>query len=216
MLAEAFRQRGERMPIAGLGLIGLVGAAIASGCLWNSDAHSMGVIRSDNFALFINIVLCIIGMLTMLFSNDVIEREHIPAGRVLRADAVRDLRNDDDGGGDRSARHLHCARNPVARGVRPDRHPPPERRRRRGGVQVFPARRVFERVLPLRRRVRLRAVWLDADRGDRHGALRPAAGAPTPLRSWPSACWPSGSRSRCRPCHFTCGRPMRTRARRRS
>ena len=80
MLAEAFRQRGERMPIAGLGLIGLVGAAIASGCLWNSDAHSMGVIRSDNFALFINIVLCIIGMLTMLFSNDVIEREQIPAG----------------------------------------------------------------------------------------------------------------------------------------
>ena len=80
MLAEAFRQRGERMPIGGLGLIGLVGAAIASGCLWNSDAHSMGVIRSDNFALFINIVLCTVGILTMLFSNDVIEREHIPAG----------------------------------------------------------------------------------------------------------------------------------------
>ena len=42
MLAEAFRQRDERMPIGGLGLIGLVGAAIASGCLWNSDARSMG------------------------------------------------------------------------------------------------------------------------------------------------------------------------------
>jgi NADH-quinone oxidoreductase subunit N len=80
MLAEAFRQRGERMPIGGLGLIGLVGAAIASGCLWNSDAKSMGVIRSDNFALFINIVLCAVGILTMLFSNDVIEREQIPAG----------------------------------------------------------------------------------------------------------------------------------------
>ena len=80
MLAEAFRQPGERMWIAGLGLIGLVGAAIASASLWNSDAHSMGVIRSDNFALFINIVLCIIGILTMLFSDDVIEREQIPAG----------------------------------------------------------------------------------------------------------------------------------------
>src|SRR6476620_3649979 len=80
MLAEAFRQRGERMPIAGLGLIGLIGAAIASGCLWNSDAHSMGVIRSDNFALFVNIILCAVGILTMLFSNDVIEREQIPAG----------------------------------------------------------------------------------------------------------------------------------------
>ena len=80
MLAEAFRQPGERMPIAGLGLIGLVGAGIASASLWNSDAHSMGVIRSDNFALFINIVLCIVGVLTMLFSNEVIEREHLPAG----------------------------------------------------------------------------------------------------------------------------------------
>ena len=80
MLAEAFRQPGERMPIVGLGFIGLVGAAIASGSLWNSDAHSMGVIRSDNFALFINMVLCIIGVLTMLFSDDVIEREDIPVG----------------------------------------------------------------------------------------------------------------------------------------
>src|SRR4051812_49416567 len=80
MLAEAFRQPGERMPIAGLGLIGLVGAAVASAVLWNSDAHSLGVIRSDNFALFINLVLCIIGVLTMLMSNGVVEREGIPAG----------------------------------------------------------------------------------------------------------------------------------------
>jgi NADH-quinone oxidoreductase subunit N len=80
MLAEAFRQPGERMPIAGLGLIGLAGAAVASAFLWNSDAHSLGVIRSDNFALFINFILCIIGILTMLMSNDVVEREHIPAG----------------------------------------------------------------------------------------------------------------------------------------
>jgi NADH-quinone oxidoreductase subunit N len=40
----------------------------------------MGVIRSDNFALFINFVLCIIGVLTMLMSGDVVEREQIPAG----------------------------------------------------------------------------------------------------------------------------------------
>ncbi len=80
MLAEAFRQPGERMPIAGLGLIGLVGAAIASGFLWNSDAKSLEVIRSDNFALFINMVLCIVGILTMLMSDDVIEREQIPPG----------------------------------------------------------------------------------------------------------------------------------------
>ena len=35
---------------------------------------------ADNFALFINITLCIIGVLTMLFSNDVVEREQLPAG----------------------------------------------------------------------------------------------------------------------------------------
>src|SRR5262245_58983004 len=80
MLAEAFRQPGERMAIAGLGLIGLAGAATASVFLWNSDARSFDVIRSDNFALFINIVLCVVGVLTMLFSNDIVEREHIPPG----------------------------------------------------------------------------------------------------------------------------------------
>ncbi|MFL6280977.1 MAG: NADH-quinone oxidoreductase subunit N [Vicinamibacterales bacterium] len=80
MLAEAFRRRDERMPIAGLGLIGLAGAAIASVYLWDTNAKSFEVIRSDNFALFINIVLCIVGILTMLLSNDVIEREQIPPG----------------------------------------------------------------------------------------------------------------------------------------
>src|SRR3954466_15089672 len=80
MLAEAFRQRDERMPIAGLGLIGLGGAVITSVYLWDTNATSFEVIRSDNFALFINIVLCIVGILTMLLSNEVIEREQIPAG----------------------------------------------------------------------------------------------------------------------------------------
>jgi NADH-quinone oxidoreductase subunit N len=80
MLAEAFRQPGERMPIAGLGLIGLAGAAVASVLLWDTRAEGFGVIRSDNFALFINLVLCIVGVLTMLFSDDVVEREGIPPG----------------------------------------------------------------------------------------------------------------------------------------
>ena len=80
MLAEAIRQPGDRMWIAGLGLIGLVGAAVASACLWNTDAVSFGVVRADNFALFINIILCIIGILTMVFSQDVVEREGLPAG----------------------------------------------------------------------------------------------------------------------------------------
>ena len=80
MLAEAYRQPGERMPIAGLGLIGLVGAAIASIFLWKSNLASMDVIIADNFALFINVILCIIGVLTMLFSDSVVVRERIPEG----------------------------------------------------------------------------------------------------------------------------------------
>ena len=80
MLAEAIRRPGERMYIAGFGLIGLSGAAIASIVLWDSDAVSFGVVRADNFALFVNLVLCAIGILTMIFSNDVVEREGLPAG----------------------------------------------------------------------------------------------------------------------------------------
>jgi len=80
MVAEAIRRPGERMPIAGFGLIGSGGAALASVFLWNSDAQSFGVIRADNFALFINIVLCIVGVLTMLFSHETVERDEIPAG----------------------------------------------------------------------------------------------------------------------------------------
>src|SRR5690348_11132359 len=80
MLAESFRQPGERMPISGLGLIGLIGAAVASIVLWDTDAQSFGVVRADNFSLFINLVLCVIGVLTMMFSADVVEREHLPPG----------------------------------------------------------------------------------------------------------------------------------------
>ena len=80
MLAEAIRHPGERMYIAGFGLIGLVGALVASCFLWDTDAISFGVVRADNFALFINIILCIVGILTMVFSHDVVEREGMPAG----------------------------------------------------------------------------------------------------------------------------------------
>ena len=53
MTAEAFRSPGERMPIGPLGIIGLVGAAIASIVLWDRNAASFGVIVADNFSLFI-------------------------------------------------------------------------------------------------------------------------------------------------------------------
>ena len=80
MLAEAFRKPGERMPIGGLGAIGLVGAAIASWLLWNRNAVGFGVVVSDNFALFVNLVLVAVGLLTIMFSSEVVEREQLPQG----------------------------------------------------------------------------------------------------------------------------------------
>ena len=80
MLAAAIVKPGERMPIAGFGHIGLVGAAVASIFLGGRDTTAFGVIRADNFAIFINIVLCVVGVLTMLLSSGVVERENLPAG----------------------------------------------------------------------------------------------------------------------------------------
>ena len=80
MLAEAFRRKDERMPIGGLGVIGLVGAIVAAGLLWDRNAVGFGVIQADNFALFITIVVALIGLLTIMFSSEVVEREGIPTG----------------------------------------------------------------------------------------------------------------------------------------
>lgn len=80
MLAEAFREKGERMPIGGLGIIGLAGSAIACALLWDRDVTSFGVVRADNFALFVQIVLALVGVLTILFSSQVLEREELPGG----------------------------------------------------------------------------------------------------------------------------------------
>ncbi len=80
MLAEAFRDPGERMPIGGLGLIGLIGAAVASVLLWGRDATSFGVVRADDFALFMTLLLVLVGVLTIVFSLDVVDRDGLPAG----------------------------------------------------------------------------------------------------------------------------------------
>ena len=80
MVAEAFREPGERMPIGPLGAIGLVGAAIASAALWNSNATSFGVVVADNFGLFITWILIVVGLLSLVFSAPTIEREGLPQG----------------------------------------------------------------------------------------------------------------------------------------
>jgi len=80
MVAEAFRNPGERMPIAGLGVVGLVGAAIASIFLWNHNASSFDVVSADNFGLFVTGILIVVGLLSLAVSGPTIDRENLPGG----------------------------------------------------------------------------------------------------------------------------------------
>jgi len=80
MIAESFREPGERMPIGPLGVIGLVGAGVASIALWNSHATSFGVVAADNFGLFVTWILIVVGLLSLAFSAPAIEREQLPQG----------------------------------------------------------------------------------------------------------------------------------------
>ena len=80
MGAEAFRARDEHMPIGGLGIVGLVGAAVSAMLLWDRNTASFGVIVADNFGLFVTLILVIVGILTIMFSSQVVDREGIPKG----------------------------------------------------------------------------------------------------------------------------------------
>jgi len=80
MVAEAFRDPGERLPIGPLGAIGLGGALVASVLLWiRGGATSFGVVAADNFGLFVTFVILIAGLLSLAISGPVIERERLPA-----------------------------------------------------------------------------------------------------------------------------------------
>ncbi len=80
MAAEAFRARDESMPLGGLGIVGLIGAAVSTVLLWNQNATSFGVIVADNFGLFVTMVLVIVGILTIMFSSVVVRRDGLPKG----------------------------------------------------------------------------------------------------------------------------------------
>jgi len=80
MVAEAFRDPGERMPIAGLGVVGLVGAGIASVLLWGHNATSFDVVSADNFGLFVTLILVVVGLLSLAISGPTVDREGLPRG----------------------------------------------------------------------------------------------------------------------------------------
>ena len=152
--------------------------------LWDQNAVGFGVIVTvDNFSVFFNVTICAIGILTILLSSGTAERDHLPLGEyytlMLFSIAGMMLM----GSTQRPARHLHRARDHVARRVRADRHQAIERGGCRSGVQVLRARRVLERVLPLRHRARLRGHRHDEARRTRPCASPLGARAEHPRRS---------------------------------
>jgi NADH-quinone oxidoreductase subunit N len=80
MLAEAFRSPGERMPIETIALGVLLTAGATAALLWNRGAVSFDVVAADNFALFVTLVLVIVGIITVLLSSQVAERDDIATG----------------------------------------------------------------------------------------------------------------------------------------
>ena len=80
MVAEAFREPGEQMPIGPLGAVGLVGAGLSAALLWDRNTSSFGVVAADNFGLFVTWVLIIVGLLSLAFSAPTVEREQLPQG----------------------------------------------------------------------------------------------------------------------------------------
>lgn len=80
LVAEAFREPGERMPIAPLGAIGLIGAGASSLLLWNRNAASFDLVAADNFGLFVTLVLVIIGIVSLAISSHTVGQDRLPQG----------------------------------------------------------------------------------------------------------------------------------------
>jgi len=80
MLAEAFRSRGERMPMEGIAMGVLLTSAVTGVLLWGRGTVSFGVVSADNFGLFVTLVLAVVGILTVALSSQVVERDGINAG----------------------------------------------------------------------------------------------------------------------------------------
>ena len=182
--------------------------------LWDTDAISFGVVRADNFALFINIILCIVGIMTMVFSHDVVEREGLPAGEyyALTLFAI-------------SGMMLMAAATDllviflalevlslavyVLTGLRRASAAGAEAAFKYFLLGAFSSAFFLYGIA-----FAFTIAGLDAARSDRHRDRLRAE-----RRRWRcsrSACSRSASASRCRPCRSTCGRPTRTKGRRRS
>ena len=110
------------------------------------------------------LVLVLVGILTIMFSSQVVDRDGMPAGEyyalmLFAIVGMMMMATANDLLVIFIALEILSLAVYVLTGIRRDS------RRHRSGVQVLPARRVLERVLPLRHRVHLRRhrqhdVWI--------------------------------------------------------
>ncbi len=80
MLAEAFRSPGEKMPMETVAIGVLLTAGATGVLLWSRGAVSFGFVTADNFGLFVTLVLVVVGILTVLLSSQILERDEINPG----------------------------------------------------------------------------------------------------------------------------------------
>ena len=80
MLAEAWRRKGERMPLGVLAFIALAATAVSLLFLWGRNQTSFGVITADNFGVFVSLIIVTAGLFTVAFSSQVLERDGIAEG----------------------------------------------------------------------------------------------------------------------------------------
>ena len=97
-------------------------------------------------------------------------RESTARRRILLAGPVLDARDDADGDGWRFDHHLPRTRNHVARGLCAGRDAPARPALERSGDEIFPARRIFDRLPALWDRAYLRRDRDDQARTDPRGA----------------------------------------------
>ena len=165
LLAESFRR--ERRPDAARRLRRSSASSARSSrrsLQWGLNRSGFGVIVGDDYALFFNVTICAIGLLTILLSSGTAERDQLPMGEyyalmlfsivgMMLMGSTRDLLVVF------IALEIMSLGVYVLTGIKRTSEQGAE-----AGVQVLRARRILERVLPLRHRADVR--------GDRHDQAR--------------------------------------------
>lgn len=84
LASELFRRESDEMPVGVLAAIGVSAALVASLLLWRRSPEMAGAITPDPYALFFNIVFCVLALFTLASSSRAVGK-----GRTASAGAGR-------------------------------------------------------------------------------------------------------------------------------